>query len=222
MQIFHTFSRRAALALALTIAPLTMGGLGAARAAGTPAEAFVQTNVQKGFDILNNKGLSQAQRDSQFRSFLESLTDSQRIANFTLGNAKRSASPADVAAFTNAFRDYAFAIYESRLSKYSGQTLTVTGSTERAPGDFVVTTKMVDPNASQRQPLEIDFRVSNTGGHFVVIDASVEGVWLAIEERDQFAAFMNDNGGNIQSLISHIQQLTQKIRAGGESGQQGN
>jgi len=179
------------------------------------AEAFVQTNVDKGLAILSNHRIPDDARRQQFRDFLTGLTDIKRIAMFTLGNARRTASPADVNAFIDAFRDYAVAVYESRLNQYAGQSLKVTGATERAPGDFIVTTVLVDPlgQAKNQEPIEVDFRVLNDNGHFVVIDASVVGVWLAIEERDQFTAFLAQNDNNVPALVSHLKELTTKLRS---------
>ena len=108
--------------------------------ASPQAEQFVSQNVQRGLTILNNHSISDTQRRAQFRDFLTGLTDIRRIALFTLGAARRTAAPADVDGFVNAFREYAVAVYESRLSQYSGQFLRVTGSSEVGPGDSVVTT----------------------------------------------------------------------------------
>lgn len=194
-------------------------GAPAVAAASLPpssAEAFVQTNVDRGLSILSNHRIPDDARRQQFRDFLIGLTDIKRIAMFTLGNARRTASPADVNAFVDAFRDYAVAVYESRLNQYAGQSLKVTGATERAPGDFIVTTVLVDPlgQAKNQEPIEVDFRVLNDKGHMVVIDASVVGVWLAIEERDQFTAFLAQNDNNVTALVSHLKELTAKLRAG--------
>jgi phospholipid transport system substrate-binding protein len=186
-------------------------------AAATPGETYVQTNVQRGLQILNNHSIPDAQRRAQFRDFLTGLTDIRRIALFTLGNSRRTASPADVEAFVNAFRDYAVAVYESRLTQYSGQSLKVTGSTDRAPGDTIVSTVLVDASGKTegQDPIEVDFRVLNDGGKFVVIDASIAGVWLAIEERDQFSAFLEQNNDSVPALVSHLNELTRHIRAVG-------
>jgi phospholipid transport system substrate-binding protein len=186
--------------------------------ADTGAENFARSNVQRGLTILNNHGIPDAQRRAQFRDFLTTLTDIRRIALFTLGAARRTASPQETEQFVNAFRDYAVAVYESRLSAYSGQTLKVTGSTERAPGDDIVTTILVDPSGranNQGEPIEVDFRVEGQNGHYVVIDASIAGVWLALEERDQFTAFLEENRNSVPALISHLNALTQRLRSGG-------
>ena len=64
-----------------------------ARAGRDPAEDYVQGNIHKGLDILNNKQLSTEQRRVQFANFLLGLTDMKRIADFTLGQYRRTASP---------------------------------------------------------------------------------------------------------------------------------
>jgi len=100
-------------------------GAPARAAAANSTEAFIQQNIDKGYAILNNAQLSDADRRTQFRNFMLALTDTKRIGAFTLGQYANSASKADVEAFSNAFTDYAVAVYESRLSKYKGQTLKV-------------------------------------------------------------------------------------------------
>jgi phospholipid transport system substrate-binding protein len=206
---------RVAFLTSLFVAALAFG---ASRAeASSPAETFVANNVQRGLVILSNHGASEAQKNAQFREFLTSLTDIRRIALFTLGPARRTATPADIDAFVDAFHDFAVAVYQSRLSSYSGQTLKVVGSNERAPGDYIVSTVMLEPGGQKSgdQPLQVDFRVEDENGKFVVIDVSVAGIWLAIEERDQFTAFLDQNNESVPALVSHLRQLTQQVRNGG-------
>jgi phospholipid transport system substrate-binding protein len=204
-------ARRAVLATMLAVAAI--GITAAPSAAASPAEAFVQANVNKGLAILNNHGLSAEQRRSQFESFILGLTDMHRIANFTLGVYRRSATQQEQDQFAAAFQSYATAVYQSYFAKYSGQSLRVTGSQEHAPGDTIVQTQLVDPSDhSGQQPLEIDFRVLSDNGRFVVIDFSVAGIWLAIEERDQFSSFLGQNGGSIPTLISHLHELARNYR----------
>jgi phospholipid transport system substrate-binding protein len=186
--------------------------------AATPTEQFVTQNVQRGLTILNNHSISDTQRRAQFRDFLTGLTDIRRIALFTLGSARRTAAPADVDAFVNAFREYAVAVYESRLTQYAGQVLRVTGSSDVGPGDTVVNTVLVDPNgkSSGQEPIEVDFRVVQDNGKFVVIDASIVGVWLGQEEREQFTSFLQQNNNNLPALTQHLLQLAAQLRAGGK------
>jgi phospholipid transport system substrate-binding protein len=205
--------RRGVLALALSLSGLSLLGGWPALAANNPAETFVDDNIQKALDILNNKSLSVDQRRSQFEGFLLSLTDMKRIADFTLGQYRRGLSPSDLAAFDAAFQNYAVAVYQSYFAKYAGQTLKVTGSQARAADDFIVSTALIDPNDHSGQPpLEVDFRVRTDTGKPIVTDFSVEGIWLALEERDQFTSFLGQNGGNIASLNSHLNDLAKQYR----------
>jgi phospholipid transport system substrate-binding protein len=210
------FARAVISALVIAVAALA-SAQPAAAAAKTPPEKFVEVNVQRGLAILNNHNVPDSKRRSDFRDFLTGLTDIRRIALFTLGPARRTAAVGDVDAFVNAFRDYAVAVYESRLNQYSGQTLNVTGSTEVAAGDNVVTTVLVDPSGktSGQPPIEVDFRVVGDGGKFVVVDASIAGVWLGQEERDQFTSFLQQNNNNLRALSQHLQVLAAQLRNGG-------
>jgi phospholipid transport system substrate-binding protein len=213
---------RSNLAAVRLLAVAVLASLAAAFAtapaqAATPAEAFVQSNVQRGLQILNNRSEPAAQRSTQFRAFLLTLTDLRRIALYTLGPAKRTATPAEQDAFTEAFKDFAFAVYETEFSKYSGQTLKVTGSIQRSNGDYLVTTVLIDPNGPRNQdPIEVDFRVFGTEGHFFVADITVAGLDLAITEQDQFSSYLAQHGNDVKSLTADLHQRAEKVRATGQ------
>ncbi|HSM96389.1 MAG TPA: ABC transporter substrate-binding protein [Rhizomicrobium sp.] len=188
----------------------------AAARASTPAEDFVQNNVQKGLTILNSGGTKEQKRED-FRNFLLKQTDLKRIADYTLGPVKNSTSPADLAAFEDAFREYAFAVYESEFTKYSGQTLKVTGSVERKAGDYLVSTVLIDPNkSSDRDPIRVDFRILGTPGRFTVADIIVLGLDLAITEQDDFSAFLAQNNNSVKALTEELKKRAANVRAGGD------
>src|ERR1051326_656762 len=201
-------------ALSFSVALFSFAGPAEA-AAANPAEAFVQQNIDKGYGILNNAQLSDADRRAQFREFMLSLTDTKRIGMFTLGQYANSASKADVDAYTNAFTDYAVAVYESRLNKYRGQTLKVTGSTERSADDVVVNADLVSPNAGANAPtFKVAFRVRKTSdGRPIITDMQVEGIWLALSQRSDFTAFLQQHNGNVQALTDDLKRQTAQLRA---------
>jgi phospholipid transport system substrate-binding protein len=198
---------------AVLISTLALGASLPAQAA-TPAEALVSDNIQKGLLILNDGHLSSGERSAHFESFLLGVTDLKRVSSFVLGRYGKSASQADRDAFANAFQRYAVAVYQSYLGRYAGQTLTVTGSRQNAPGDDIVTTSFNDPDRSGR-PLEIAFRVRSDGASPKIVDFSVAGIWLALEERDQFTAFLGQNGGSIAGLTAHLDILRANLSTAG-------
>lgn len=190
-------ARAAALALAVCLLALARPAL-----AATPAESFVTGNIQTGLAILGNAQLTPAQHKAHFQTFLLGITDMKRIALFTLGKYAAGASAADQDAFAGAFQNYAVAVYRSYFERYSGQTMTVLRSSQRAPGDFIVVTNMLDKGG--QPPLEIDFRVRTDGAKTVITDFSVAGIWLALAEQADFGAVLARNGGSIPGLIQHL------------------
>jgi len=41
----------------------------------------------------------------------------------------------------------------------------------------------------------------------VVVDVAYEGIWLSIQQRDQFVGFLGQNNGNVRTLIAHLSDL---------------
>lgn len=215
IQAFSRMHAAGALRLLALAAVVALAMPFAAARAATPAEEFVQNNVQKGLTILNGNG-SKEQKREEFRNFLLKLTDLKRIADYTLGPVKNSTSPADLAAFEDAFREYAFAVYESEFQKYSGQTLKVTGSIQRKADDFLVTTVLIDPHAPKSSdPITVDFRIFGTPGHFTVGDITVLGLDLAITEQDDFTSFLSQNNNSVKALTANLKERAARVRAGG-------
>jgi phospholipid transport system substrate-binding protein len=184
-----------------------------ANAANT-AEAFVRESIDKGYVILNNPSPAD-QRHAQFRNFIVSVIDVKRIGLFALGQYANGASKTDIDAFTNAFTDYAVAIYELRLGKYKGQTLKVTGSTQRAADDVVVDADVVNPNAAANaSPIRAALRVRKTSdGKPIITDMQIEGIWLALSQRSDFNAFLQQHGGSLSVLTDNLKMQTEQVSA---------
>lgn len=189
------------------VAALCLGAGPMAAAAATPAEALIAGNIQTGLGILGDKKLTAADRKAQFQAFLLGVTDMRRIALFSLGSYAAKASDADRDAFVAAFQNYAVTVYQSFLARYSGQTLTVVRSSERAPGDDIVVTHFVDPANAAQVPLEVDFRVRSQDGKPQIVDFSVAGIWLALAERDDFASVLAQSKGDVPALTARLRSM---------------
>lgn len=183
-----------------------------ARAAET-AEVFVTTNVEKGTAILNNVSLNAGERQERFRTFVLSITDAKRVAIFTLGPYARGASGSQLDEYVQSFTDYLTAIYERGLDRYRGQTIRVTGSVARSDDDSVVNAEIIGKGATS-PPLRIAFRVRKSEVNFVVTDLQIEGVWLALSQRSDFAAYLQRHGADIGSLSKELKLRAGQIRSG--------
>lgn len=177
------------------------------------AEAFVQENIDHAYALLGNSSLSQEQRNARFRTFLLSLTDTNRVGRFTLGQYANSASPAAVADFESAFADYGVAVYESRLSEFKNLKIRVTGSAVLGEDDIVVAATASGaglPNPAT--PVKLGFRIrKDTNGRLILTDMDVEGIWLALWERADFTSFLQQHGGDVGELARHLQSQASQL-----------
>jgi phospholipid transport system substrate-binding protein len=199
-------TRRAIIGSLVFVTLATFFPVSRARAADE-AEAFVRSTIDKSYAILNRDA---SNRQAEFRALLLSIVDTRRIALFTLGPYARGQSQPDLDAFVAAFTDYLAAVYERGLDVYRGKTLEVIGSTERAPGDLIVNVVVDGQEASKTH---IDFRVRRQpGGANVVTDLRVEGIWLALSEREEFIAYLQQHQGSIAELSSELQRKAVQMR----------
>ena len=184
--------------------------------AATPAETFVQQNVQQGLAILADKSVAHDQTLVKFRAFLQSLTDLKRVALFTLGPAAKTAAPADVAFVHQRVSGLCHRrLSDAVQSLFRRKPYRDRDRHEHAPGDFIVSTKVADAQGRiSSNADEVDFRVVSANGSFQILDASVDGIWIANNEREQFQAFLANNGNNVSALTAHV-----KERDGANSGE---
>jgi phospholipid transport system substrate-binding protein len=186
-----------------------------AAVAATPAETFVQQGVDRGVQILKDTSLTDAQRRAQVEDLLGSLMNTHRLALFCLGNVAKTAAPEDVEAFAAAFEAFTKAKYSSQLGGYGGQSLKVTGSTERSPTDHVVTAVLVPASGvPDPDPVTVTFRVLNDGDKYGVVDASIEGVWFGMAQRDDIQGFLSSNNNDLKKLTARMTQMTANLKAG--------
>ena len=206
MRLF-VVARRAFLSACIGLVALASAG---PALADRDAETFAQGLIDRGVGILRNT--SDPQRRAKFRDFILNYADARKTALFALGNYRRGANDADVEAYIKAFTEFATAVYESRLDQYKGQTLKVTGSIDNKPGDTTVNMVVVDPAA--REPLRVAFRLLGGGGNYRFVDIQVAGIWLSVEQRDQFASVLSQNRGDIASLTASLKDRTSRLRGG--------
>ncbi len=207
MGINFSLLRRAVLVSAFAV--LTLSSVGPA-SANADAETFAQKLIDQGVTIL--RSANDPMRRTKFREFISQYSDVRKTAMFTLGNYRRTASNEEVEDFVKAFYDFAAATYESRLDQYKGQSLKVTGSIDNRPGDVTVNTIVVGRNS--REPLRVGFRLLGGNSAYRFVDIQVEGIWLSIEQKDQFSAFLSQHGGRVPALTADLITRTQRILSG--------
>jgi phospholipid transport system substrate-binding protein len=172
------------------------------------AEQFVQAGAQRIISVLNDKSQSNADKIRVFRGLVDELADVPKITNFVLGKYARTITPAQRDRFAKVFREYAQNVYETRLGDYHGETVKVTGSVVRNPGDVVVNTTISGGKVSQ--PVVASWRVLRSGNSWKVVDVQVAGIWLAITQQQDFVSTIDNAGGNVDVLIAQLEKQVQQ------------
>jgi phospholipid transport system substrate-binding protein len=202
---------------ALALFAGTLGNFASARAAAakTPVEDFVQQNIDKGSVVLRNQSVSDTERHARFHTFMLSISDMRRIGIFALGQYANRLSKEDTDTYIAAFTDYAIPLYELWLGKYSSdRTLNVTGETQRAADDFVVSADAVSVTNRAAQPFKVSFRVRKAAdGSFIVTDMTAEGISLALTLRSDFTAFLQQHGDRVSDLIARLKMQSETINS---------
>jgi phospholipid transport system substrate-binding protein len=193
----------------LALVAITALSTGDARAA-SPAETFVQSSIDQSYAILDDGALSAPEKEQRFQTLLQSVVDIRRVALFTLGPYVRNATPADTETFEHAFGGFLSAVYQRGLDNYASPK--VMGSTERAPDDVIVNVTASSSNGGG--PAEsLAFRVRGTsGGGLLVTDIQVDGAWLAILQRSDFTAYLQQHGGSLTALAAELDKRTAQVR----------
>jgi phospholipid transport system substrate-binding protein len=176
------------------------------------AEAYVQTNATQALASLRPGGSSQ-----QFYTLMSQFADMPRIANFVLGRygAQLRTDAALRTEWTRTFQDYAIAVYQARLDRFSGATIRVTGSIERVAGRDVIVVSEITPRGGGRAT-PVQWRLLRTGNVWKVVDVSLvlEGneIWLAQQQQRDFLAALDQNQGDIRALMTTVRQSTASLR----------
>ena len=193
--------------LALTV-PLYSGNVIAG-----DAEDFIRSAGQKAFTSLS-KELTEEKRKDRFRKIMFETFDLRVIARFTLGRYWRIASKKQRHDYVELFEDYIVQAYLHRFGDLSGHTFEIKRSQEINARDRLVLSEIKAKKSrppirvKSKPPIRINWRVRQRKNTYRVIDVVVEGVSMSVTQRDEFAAVIRRNGGQIEGLLSALRQKT--------------
>jgi phospholipid transport system substrate-binding protein len=166
------------------------------------AEALITSAVGDITTIINS-GKSEAAMYSDFERLFARYADVPTISRFVLGPVARSASPAELAAFADAFQGYIARKYGKRFREFIGGSIDVRDA--RAVNSFyeVRTTA----NLRGQAPFAVSFMVSDRSGANKFFDLLIEGVSLIKTEQTEIGAMLDRRGGSIPRLTSDLRSL---------------
>ena len=174
-----------------------------AAAAAETADEFIRVLADQAIHALADETLSEAERESEFRDFLVRAFDVPVIGRFVLGGYWRLATPVEREEFETLFLEFVVRTYARRLGQYGGETLRILETMSGGGDDAIVRSEIVSPEFPE---VRVDWRVRRIGEDYRIVDVTVEGVSLAITQRDEFGTVIRRSGGQVEGLLSALRE----------------
>ena len=187
-----------------------VGGLAVAVLPAAPAlalsEADARAHIEKTIEdiraLLRTPG-SGVSRAPQLQAIMEQRSNMPLLARFSAGLAWREMSDAQQAEFTKAFAQHVAVTYARRFDEYSGDPkISVSQTIDAGRKGILVQSPIEVPN---REPIAVEWLVSDRGGRVEVVDLIIEGISMAATQREEIGAMLDKRGGNIDTLIADLQ-----------------
>lgn len=158
------------------------------------AEQLIRGLGEQAINTVSSTETALQFKQSEFRGLLKQGFDLDYIGRFVLGKYRRSVTGEQLADYTRLFEDYILLTYASRLSAYEGEKFKVIGSRPTGKKSVIVLSEIRPPSGGGK--LDADWRVRFKDGKPYVVDIQVEGISMAITQREEFSAILNRSGMN--------------------------
>ena len=207
---------RTSLALATeptrrTVLGLILGGVALAVLPAGPALALSAGNAEKLVNAAVNdinkviaSGRSESAMYRDFEKIFLRYADVPTIARYSLGSAARSATSAQLNAYTQAYTGYMSRKYGKRFREFIGGRLEVQGSKPVKSFIEVRTTAFL----RGEDPFEVTFLVSDRSGQPKFFNMFIEGVNMLLTERTEIGAMLDRRGGSIDALTQDLMRAS--------------
>lgn len=169
---------------------------------------FIQWMGEQALSTLRSPGVTLEQREAAFRGLMRQGFDIEFIGRFVLGRYWQQATPEQRADYIQLFGEFLVKTYARRLGGYSGETFGIVSAVPAGDQDVQVRTRIDRPSGP---PLFCDWRVRVINNQYRIIDVSVEGISMAVTQRQDFAAVVQ-NGG-VPALLAALRARTETVAA---------
>jgi len=192
-------------------------GCAPAAFADKKSEAYVEAKANEVLMVLNDKTLTDAQREVKFSEYMNKFAHMPSIARRVLGAQGRSLSEAEFNRYFDIFQTYAMEVYEVHLDQFRGKAIKVNGSKDEDARRSTVESTIVSSQTGKDTKVYWDVLASQDGKSYRVRDVGIDlggsVLWLAQEQQAQFESFLDRNHGDIDKLIARIKQMLADMEA---------
>lgn len=147
------------------------------------------------------KNPSRAEREATFRALLLEGVDVDALSRFVLGRFRNDLTPAQAVEYRKLFEDFIVSTYVSRLGLFEGETFNIKSTQRLNDNEVLVSTLVSSPKGN---PIRLDWRIRGRQMDYKIIDVIIEGISMAVTQREEFVAIINSNGGRVEALLTQI------------------
>ena len=163
------------------------------------AKALIDRAIGEVNSVINS-GKSETAMYRDFERIFAKYADVSAIARSALGPAARTASAAQMSAFTKAYQGYISRKYGRRFREFIGGKIEVTDARPYKSYFEVISTATLQGEA----PFELRWWVGDKSGKNLFFNIIIEGVNMLASERTEVGALLDKNGGDIDKLVAAL------------------
>ena len=173
------------------------------------ASAFVRDLGDKAIRVLASKDAGLAEREAKLQAVLYGHFDMRVIGRFALGRYWRQTSAEQRRDYLNLFGRYIVKTYSAKLGGYTGEQLEIVSETPLTNKiDVLVNTRIERPSGP---PIKATWRVRSRNDTRRIIDVMIEGISMAVTQRQQFSSVVRRYG--LEGLLETLRARTTKLSA---------
>jgi phospholipid transport system substrate-binding protein len=147
-----------------------------------------------------NSGKAEAAMYRDFEKIFANYADVPVIARSALGVAAKSASAAQMSAFTKAYQGYIGRKYGRRFREFIGGKIEVTDARPVKSYFEVISVAYLQGES----PFDLRWHVSNKSGRDLFFNIIIEGVNMLASERQEVGSMLDARGGDLNALIEAL------------------
>jgi phospholipid transport system substrate-binding protein len=171
--------------------------------AGQGPAALIATVGQQGIQALGNN-VPSPERLARLSQLFQQDFDVTGIGLFALGRYRPMATPQQQQEFFRLYPEFTVRAFNNRLDDYRGAPFRVTGK-RKLGGETVISSEIL-PGGGRVQ-LEWHLIKSGPAREYRITDVTIAGTSMKIALRDQFASWIESNGGRFDALLAVMRQL---------------
>ncbi|GAB4271787.1 MAG: ABC transporter substrate-binding protein [Pararhodobacter sp.] len=156
--------------------------------------------VMRDVHAIINSGASESRMIQRFEALFSDYGDVPIIARSALGPPARSASAAQLSAFTEAFRGYLARKYGRQFRRFIGASAEVVDARPLQSFWEVETTMTM----RGEPPFEVLWHVSDRSGRNLFFNLIIAGVNVLAAERQEIGSMLERRGGNLDQMIQDL------------------